>query len=206
MKSENRRTSAWQYSKDSLKQLLIRWFPNQIYAYRYWKHYHRATSQLGNQIEKREQLFAEMLARSKMKPSLSMQVGVRGEKYAPHFISVDLYDKSPIVDYNYDIQDLPFKEESFAFVVCNAVLEHVPYPQKAISEFWRILQPGGEIWIEVPFNQPYHPSPNDYWRVTPNGMSLWMAEFHELEKGLFSPYHSSTYNAIFYHGKKPESG
>jgi ubiquinone/menaquinone biosynthesis C-methylase UbiE len=80
---------------------------------------------------------------------------------------------------------MPFEDASFEFIACKAILEHIPYPEQAISEFWRLLKPGGEVWIEVPMNQPYHPIPQDYWRVTPEGMRIWMQKFEERSLGLF---------------------
>jgi SAM-dependent methyltransferase len=163
--------------------------------------YRRAAAKLGDGLEARNRLFNEMVARSEGKPS--MQVGVREAKYAPHWVSVDLYDTSPLIDYHYDIHDLKFEDESFDFVACLAVLEHVPYPQKAIAEMHRVLRPNGEIWIEIPFNQPYHPSPQDYWRVTPEGMQIWMKDFKQITLGMFLGHRSPIYNVIYYHGSKP---
>ena len=182
------------------KKLLKKYFPKLYFARRYWRHYESATAKLGNRHDERERLFDDMVARSAGRPA--MQVGTQGEKYAPHWVSVDLYDTSPQIDHNYDVMDLPFEDESFDFVACKAILEHVPYPEKAIAEMHRVLTPGGEIWMEVPFNQPFHAHPNDYWRVTPEGMRIWMADFEERACGLFSPYDSVIYNAIFYLGVK----
>lgn len=183
-----------------VKRLLRTVFPNQYNALRYWLKYRQATRLLGNHISERELLFDAMVQRSEGRPA--MQVGVRGQKYAPHWVSVDLYDPSPLIDYHYDIMDLPFEDHYFEFIACKAVLEHIPYPQRAIAEMHRVLKPNGEIWIEVPFNQPYHEAPKDYWRVSPDGMRIWMDQFEERAIGLFSPYHSIIYNGIFYHGVK----
>ena len=49
-----------------------------------------------------------------------------------------------------DIEDMPFKDESFGTVVCTEVLEHVPYPEKALSEIGRVLRPGGVLIGSVP--------------------------------------------------------
>jgi SAM-dependent methyltransferase len=183
--------------KKSLKQLL----PTDLAAsLKYWRAYQRAMTKLGNHNVDRQRLFNEMVARSIGQPS--MQIGVREAKYAPHWVSVDLYDPSPLIDYHYDIHDLKFEDASFNFVACLAVLEHVQHPQKAISELHRVLKPAGEVWVEVPFNQPYHASPQDYWRVSPDGLRIWMADFDEIAVGLFAPQGSPIYNGIYFHGKK----
>lgn len=49
-----------------------------------------------------------------------------------------------------DIEDMPFEDESFGTVVCTEVLEHVPYPEKALSEIGRVLRPGGVLIGSVP--------------------------------------------------------
>ena len=145
-------------------------------------------------------LFAAMVARSEGKPSL--QIGARGSKYAPHWVSIDLYDDSPIIDFQYDVHEMPFASESFDFVVCNAVLEHVENPARAIAELHRVLRPKGEIWVEVPMSQPYHPSPGDFWRVTHKGILIWMKDFVEVSSGLVPIQGSPIYDYVYFHGTK----
>ena len=44
----------------------------------------------------------------------------------------------------------PFKDNSFDFVLCNMVLEHVEEDQKALSELQRVLKKGKYVIITVP--------------------------------------------------------
>lgn len=60
--------------------------------------------------------------------------------------------ESPIADVHFDVQDIPFEEESFDVVICNHVLEHVDDDQKAMSEIYRILRPEGFAILQVPMN------------------------------------------------------
>lgn len=46
--------------------------------------------------------------------------------------------------------ELPFPNQSFDLVATHECLEHVPDPQKALSEFDRVLKPGGTICILGP--------------------------------------------------------
>lgn len=48
-----------------------------------------------------------------------------------------------------DAQDLPFDENSFDSVVCGFGIIHVPDPQKALQEMYRVLKPGGKIALSV---------------------------------------------------------
>jgi predicted SAM-dependent methyltransferase len=148
----------------------------------------------------RNESFGKLVAESNNKDCL--QIGVRKARHAPNWISVDLYDRSDYIDYNYDIHDLKFEDEKFDVVVCNAILEHVENPARAIGELHRVLRKGGVIWVEVPFNQPYHPSPDDYWRVSLEGMRIWMKDFTEISAGFFRINKSRIYNGIFFFGRK----
>ncbi len=131
-----------------------------------------------------------------------MQVGVHGSKIGKHWVSVDLYDYSPVIDFHYDIQALEFADDTFDAIVCNAILEHVENPIKAIGELFRVLKKGGRIWVEVPFNQPYHPTPGDFWRVTPDGIKIWMHQFKEISSGAFYINKSLIYTGTYFFGEK----
>jgi SAM-dependent methyltransferase len=155
---------------------------------------------MGDFTKAREDDFKDLVDKSKGKKCL--QIGVRGQKYAPHWISVDKYDKSPVIDFNYDIHDLPYKEGEFDIVVCKAVLEHVEDMWGASKELVRVLRSGGKIWIEIPFNQPYHPSPGDFWRVTPDGMKLLMKGCKDIWCGHCRIFDSVIYNVIVFYGEK----
>lgn len=109
--------------------------------------------------------------------TVKMQIGVRGQKIAPDWIAIDLFDKSPLVDKNWDLQNLPLQDESVDCYVCNAILEHVPNPDLALYEMYRTLKLGGNIWVEVPFSQPYHAHPHDYLRWTLPGLKKWMTDY-----------------------------
>ena len=54
-----------------------------------------------------------------------------------------------------DIEKMPFKNCSFNTVVCTEVLEHLPRPQKALGEIFRVLVPGkGTLLGSVPAKTP----------------------------------------------------
>lgn len=61
----------------------------------------------------------------------------------------------PDVDYNLNIEDLKiFNDNTFDFIICSHVIEHVNYPQLALKELFRILKSKGEAILMVPIN-PY---------------------------------------------------
>jgi len=44
-----------------------------------------------------------------------------------------------------DAESLPFDDETFDLVLGHAVLHHLPAPEVALAEFWRVLRPGGTV-------------------------------------------------------------
>lgn len=69
-----------------------------------------------------------------------------------------------------DLTDIPRPGDSYDSILCNAVLEHVPNPEKVMSEFYRLLAPNGHLVVSVPFLQPFHPTPFDFRRYTRSGL------------------------------------
>jgi SAM-dependent methyltransferase len=66
-----------------------------------------------------------------------------------NYTTTDL--NSPIADVKADICDLPFDANSYDFIFCNHVLEHIPDDKKAMQELFRVLKPGGTAIIQVPY-------------------------------------------------------
>jgi len=67
-----------------------------------------------------------------------------------------------------DAASLPIDAERVDFVVCSEVLEHLPQPDKCISEIWRVLKLGKQLVL-----------------TTPNSLSLYPRRFrHEIDQKL----------------------
>lgn len=47
-------------------------------------------------------------------------------------------------------QSLPFRDETFAAVLCSEGIEHCSTQLQLIREFWRVLKPGGTLVITTP--------------------------------------------------------
>src|SRR6185436_17186982 len=69
------------------------------------------------------------------------------------------------------IESMPFEDASFDSALCNAVLEHIIDPERAMAELARVVRKGGHLVITVPFLQPYHPCPGDFRRYTADGLA-----------------------------------
>ena len=83
-----------------------------------------------------------------------------------------------------DAHQIPLADSSCDLVINQAVLEHVLDPGQVVSEMRRVLRPGGCIYCEVPFLQPYHPSPMDFQRYTLDGIRQLFQDWEELEAGI----------------------
>ena len=80
------------------------------------------------------------------------------------------------VDVFGDGNRLPFAEASVDTVLSTEVLEHLPEPRVAVREMARVLRPGGRLLLTVPFLQPLHELPSDYYRYTPSALEDMVVE------------------------------
>jgi len=127
----------------------------------------------------------------------------------------------PGVDIVADAQDMPqIPSESADCVLLVSVLQHLPSPQKAIAEAFRVLRPGGIIYVNVPFIFVYHRDPKDFNRFSVPGLEFLCSRFERIASGsvrgpastfcdllirflgiLFSFNSDALYAAIVYCGK-----
>lgn len=78
-----------------------------------------------------------------------------------------------------DATALPFPDNSFDCVTSLSLYEHLPEPQQAANEAYRVLKKGGMFALTFPFMNRLHTAPYDYYRYTEYGMR------HILEKAGF---------------------
>jgi SAM-dependent methyltransferase len=84
-------------------------------------------------------------------------------------ISTDI-ESGPYVDCIADAHDLPFETGRFDSLVAIDVLEHLKDPSEARSEMARVLRPGGQVLLTIPFAFRIHGDPFDFQRLTARGL------------------------------------
>ncbi len=72
------------------------------------------------------------------------------KSFFKNYTTTDL--NSPIVDIKADICNLPFNDNSFDYILCNHVLEHIYDDEKAMKEIYRILNKNGIAILQVPID------------------------------------------------------
>lgn len=87
---------------------------------------------------------------------------------------IDPDRKPDIVD---DLTDTKLAPESFDFIVCSEVLEHVTKPHIAAENLFNILKPGGRCLVTTPYIFPTHDAPHDYFRYTEFGLRYLFSKF-----------------------------
>lgn len=81
----------------------------------------------------------------------------------------------------HDLRHSYFPDDSWDYVVCDQILEHVcGNPQIVIDETRRILKPGGIAIHTTCLLQELHQLPYDYWRFTPNGLAYLCRNFSRI--------------------------
>ena len=113
----------------------------------------------------------------------TLDIGAQNGPYADHFprrVALDI-QRGAGVQIIGDVQALGIRDASVDVVLCTEVLEHVPDPQRAIDEMYRVLVPGGQLLLTTRFLFPIHDAPHDYFRFTKYGLRHLLRRFEITE-------------------------
>jgi SAM-dependent methyltransferase len=114
-----------------------------------------------------------------------LDVGGRLQPYRPlleprsdYYVAVD-----PQIEGLADVigvaEHLPFADGQFDLVICAQVLSYVEEPGAAIAEIFRVLRPGGYLFLSVPANCPqFH---DERWRFLHEGVDTLLHDFSHVE-------------------------
>jgi SAM-dependent methyltransferase len=72
----------------------------------------------------------------------------------------------------FDLCNPPADIPHFDVVICEQVLEHLPDPWRAVRTLHDLARPDGYVVVTTPFLYKIPPAPRDYWRFTPDGMTV----------------------------------
>jgi SAM-dependent methyltransferase len=94
---------------------------------------------------------------------------------ATRYLSVDAAIGNPSWNYhNLDcisaLDRLPFQDQSFDAALCTQTLEHLEWPRESVQELFRVLKPGGTLYLTAPMAHHEHQAPYDFFRYTSYGL------------------------------------
>lgn len=99
---------------------------------------------------------------------------------------VDIQE-GPGVDLVHNLEKpLPAGYTGYGHVDCCSVLEHVARPWLAAQTLQDALSTGGTILVSVPFVWRVHAYPSDFWRFTPEALSILFTDIEWTETWLVS--------------------
>jgi SAM-dependent methyltransferase len=128
---------------------------------------HRATAGPDHRSPASEAAFRAVVA-EQPEGALCLSVGGGPTRVHPNLVNLNL-DRFANVDVVADAYRLPYADGSVDAVHCEAVLEHLEHPRRAVAEMHRVLAPGGEAFAATPFLQPFHAYPNHFQNFTREG-------------------------------------
>lgn len=112
------------------------------------------------------------------------------------------FDSRLGADFVGDVQDTTLPDNSVGTALLLETLEHLPYPQKAITELERILKPGGLLVVTTLMCWEEHRCPVDYWRFLPQGLELLFKDAGLTEIDIIQNGCPSTPSSVYGMGRK----
>ncbi len=73
-------------------------------------------------------------------------------------------------------EKIQLADNSLTGILSTSVIEHVRRPERFLAEAFRVLKPGGRVFINVPFAYPEHETPYDFSRPTRYGLTAWLRD------------------------------
>ncbi len=106
-----------------------------------------------------------------------------GKRYRDYFTAAKSYttsDVTPGCDLVLDVRDMreDIYHERYDALFVSGVLEHVDDIWAAMGELRRIVRREGVLLLGVPFCQPIHRAPQDFWRFTEYSLRYLLKSFH----------------------------
>lgn len=112
-----------------------------------------------------------------VKPShLILDAGSGRQQYRKYF-SHAKYESTDIEqlpdcehDFMCSLDNIPKADNTYDAILCTQVLEHVEFPQNVIHECYRVLKPGGMLFLSAPQGAGVHGEPYHFFNYTEYGL------------------------------------
>lgn len=75
-----------------------------------------------------------------------------------------------------DAMCIPFMTGSIDTILATELMEHLPSPQIFLAEVARVIRNNGVLILSVPFMEPLHEEPRDYYRFTPYSLRVLLEQ------------------------------
>ena len=134
-------------------------------------------------------IFVEKISREVEPGALVLDAGAGNQPYRELFAHTEYEScdylpvlseihKSEYVSQTFycDLEEIPKENNTYDVIICNQVLEHVKKPEKVIFEFFRILKPGGRLFLTAPQCHGIHMVPYNYFNFLSYGLRYLFEE------------------------------
>ena len=111
-----------------------------------------------------------------------LNAGSSSTRFGQNCVNVDIQDK-PDVNVIADLHALPDDIGMFDAVICNAVLQYCHSPRVVMQEFARVLHPGGLLFVDAPWVQPYCDDTADLYRFSERGLLRLLDDYEVVTSG-----------------------
>jgi len=111
-----------------------------------------------------------------------LNAGSSSVRYGENCINVDIQSKEN-VDCVCDIHELPSLLGEFDAIICNAVLQYCRSPETVAKQFYRVLKPGGYLFVDAPWVQPFCPDTPDRFRFSQDALKQIFSDFQIITIG-----------------------
>lgn len=97
-----------------------------------------------------------------------IRCGLNGYGVDQSFIAKSVCPEAEILQSDLENEPLPYDDNSFDVIFSKSVLEHFYYPEKLVTEIYRVVKPGGLVITMVPdWESVYKTFYEDYTHRTP---------------------------------------
>lgn len=128
-----------------------------------------------------------MAAKQRAAGGALLDAGAGHQRYKPFFKdSIYLAQEHPVAgvenkgiteyDILCDCRQIPLLDNCLDVVLSTSSLEHMEYPMEFFNEAYRVLKPGGALFIHAPFMYEEHETPFDFQRVTRFGLNRFYSD------------------------------